>query len=137
MTNTTKAGEAPLLKTDTLGRVHTPATRREQLLDEFERSGTSGLRFAELTGLKYQTFATWVQQRRRQRKALAPPKATRSPVDAVRWLEAVVGPPTGQGLGLPLMVQLPGGARLELTIAQHLPLAVELLRALASPSAPC
>ena len=107
MTNTTKAGEAPLLKTDTLGRVHTPATRREQLLDEFERSGTSGIKFAELTGLKYQTFATWVQQRRRQRKALAPPKATRSPVDAVRWLEAVVGPPTGQGLGLPLTVQLP------------------------------
>jgi hypothetical protein len=29
--------------------VRTPAARREQLLDEFERSGVSGAKFAELT----------------------------------------------------------------------------------------
>ena len=48
---------------DSLGRVRTPAERREVLLDEFERSGLSGQKFAELTGLKYQTFVTGVQQR--------------------------------------------------------------------------
>ena len=36
--NTTPADEA-MLKTDVLGRVKTPQERREQLLDEFERSG--------------------------------------------------------------------------------------------------
>lgn len=57
----TKDGE--ILKRDTKGRIRTPLARREQLLDEFERSGLSGAEFAALTGLKYQTFAGWVQQR--------------------------------------------------------------------------
>ncbi|MES1180505.1 MAG: hypothetical protein ABUL66_01440 [Verrucomicrobiota bacterium] len=43
----------------------TPQARREQLLDEFERSGVPGLKFAELAGIKYPTFAPWVQKRRR------------------------------------------------------------------------
>ena len=60
--NTTQAGQL-VLKTDTLGRVKTPAARRERLLDEFEQSGLSGKEFAELLGLKYQTFATWAQAR--------------------------------------------------------------------------
>ena len=38
--NTILAGEV-VLKTDVLGRVRTPAARREALLDEFERSGLS------------------------------------------------------------------------------------------------
>ena len=52
MTSMTESLPGPLLKTDVLGRVKTPAARREQLLDEFARSGTSGQKFAELTGLK-------------------------------------------------------------------------------------
>ena len=67
MTNTTEDTGSPLLKSDALGRVRTPPERREQLLDEFERSGISGVKFAELTGLKYQTLATWLQQRKRRR----------------------------------------------------------------------
>ncbi len=47
MTNTDDGSK--ILKTDALGRVRTPAARREQLLDEFERSGVSGAKFAELT----------------------------------------------------------------------------------------
>jgi hypothetical protein len=39
-----------MLKTDVLGPVKTPATRREQLLDEVERSRLSGLTYAELVG---------------------------------------------------------------------------------------
>jgi hypothetical protein len=56
-----------VLKQDVLGRVKTPKARREQLLDEFERSGLPGLKFAELAGIKYPTFATWAQKRRCQR----------------------------------------------------------------------
>src|SRR5207249_1176328 len=88
--DTTQAGEA-ILKTDVLGRVKTPAGRREQLLDEFERSGLSGAKYAELVGVKYQTFATWAQKRRRARgtyeKLPAKPRPRSEPV---RWLEAVV-----------------------------------------------
>ena len=64
--HTTPTAEV-VLKQDVLGRVKTPKARREQLLDEFERSGLPGLKFAELAGIKYQTFATWAQKRRRQR----------------------------------------------------------------------
>ena len=62
--NTTPS-DAVILKMDVLGRMKTPAARREQLLDEFERSGMSGVAFAEFIGVKYQTFATWAQLRRR------------------------------------------------------------------------
>ncbi|MGH9354391.1 MAG: IS66 family insertion sequence element accessory protein TnpA [Terriglobia bacterium] len=79
-----------ILKTDVLGRVKTPAARREQLLDEFERSGLTGQKFAELVGLKYQTFATWAQKRRRQRGAYEAVGAPARTTDKVRWLEAVV-----------------------------------------------
>ena len=66
-TKTTNPGhELTILKQDGRGRVRTSAARREQLLDEFARSGLSGPKFAELVGVKYQTFATWVQRRQRQ-----------------------------------------------------------------------
>ena len=62
-----KSDEEQLLKVDVSGRGWTFRQRREALLDEFERSGTSAARFAALTGVKYPTFASWVQMRRRQR----------------------------------------------------------------------
>ena len=55
-----------VLKTDELGRVRTPTARRESLIQEFERSGLSGAKFAALTGIKYSTFASWLQKRRRR-----------------------------------------------------------------------
>ncbi|MDB6108465.1 MAG: hypothetical protein JWR69_215 [Pedosphaera sp.] len=45
--------EGAVFKTDTRGRVHMPAGRRESLLDEFERSGLSGAKCAALAGIKY------------------------------------------------------------------------------------
>jgi hypothetical protein len=65
--------DGAILRTDAQGRVHTPAARRESLLDEFERSGLSGAKFAALAGIKYQTFlprgrpggANWVWPRLR------------------------------------------------------------------------
>ena len=89
--NTTLADEV-VLKQDVLGRVKTPQARREELLDEFERSGLPGLKFAELAGIKYQTFATWAQKRRRQRGDYAAGKMTAAK-KSVQSLEAVLAPP--------------------------------------------
>jgi len=44
-----------------------PKDRREAILDAFERIGMSGQAFAARIGVKYPTFATWVQRRRRSR----------------------------------------------------------------------
>jgi hypothetical protein len=124
-----------VLKTDTKGRVQTPAARRESLLDEFEHSGLSGKKFAALVGVKYQTFASWGQKRRRQRGGggSVPAKAA----DPVRWLEAVVqqarGPAKSERAGLKL--QLPGGAWMEIADASQIAFAAALLHALEKPLA--
>lgn len=131
--NTTATDEA-ILKTDVLGRVKTPAARREQLLDEFEHSGLNGRKFAELVGIKYQTFATWAQKRRRQRDAYGTVKAPARTTDKVRWLEAVVEQAqTTHGQNVALVLTLPGGARLEIATTPQATLAAALLRALESP----
>ena len=42
-----------LLKEDLAGRIRVPAANRLQILEEFDRSGMSGLAFAALVGVKY------------------------------------------------------------------------------------
>jgi hypothetical protein len=169
MTNTENTAGLPeksdigqVLKSDTLGRMRTPVERRKELLAEFERSGLSGKKFAALVGVKYSTFAFWLQQRRRKAASAA------KPTDTVRWLEAVVekaqdgakasiiksrrwcstasrnGSPTsdrphsGGKTGLALVVELPAGARLEIHDVRQAQLAAALLRSLESPQpSPC
>ncbi len=135
MTTMTEGLQGPLRKTDVLGRVKTPAARREQLLDEFERSGTSGQKFAGLVGVKYQTFATWVRRRKLRRAATL--KTPKAPTAKVRWLEAVAGRVAGDDAGSMLLVLLPGGARLEISCAAQIPLAAALVRALEKSAASC
>ena len=132
MTNTKLADEA-VIKTDVKGRVRTGRERREQLLDEFERSGLSGQKFAALAGIKYPTFATWAQKRRRARGAHPVEVSTARGTDKVKWLEAVVEaarPASGRN---GLVLELPGGAKAEVGDVQQVAWAAELLRALAGP----
>jgi len=107
---------------DTKGRVRTSKEQRRVILAEFERSGVSAAQFAQRTGLKYSTFAAWVQRYRRPKRA-----GLKAPV---RWLEAGVAPAP---LTSPLQVQLPGGARLEVREASQVPLVAALIRALEKP----
>ena len=124
--NTTPADET-ILKTDVLGRVKTPKERREQLLDEFEKSGLTGQKFAALVGIKYQTFATWAQKRRRARNAYPAVKRPKQ----LRWLEAVVEQNSDDKS--PLVLEMPGGAKVQINNVKEAVLAAALLRALAKP----
>ena len=117
-----------ILKVDMAGRVWTPRQRREAVLDEFERSGMSAAKFAEFVGVKDQTFASWVQKRRRRQANAGAPAAA----PALRGVEAAVAGP-GAGLG----VHLEGGARIEITDAAQAKLAAALLAALAAEARPC
>ena len=107
---------------DTRGRVRTTREQRRVILAEFERSGVSAVQFAQRTGLKYSTFAAWVQHSRRVKRP-----RLKSPV---RLLEAVVSPTPANSA---LEVQLPGGARLELRDASQVGLVAALVRALELP----
>lgn len=118
------------------GRVMTPPERRESLVDEFERSGLSGVQFAKLAGIKYQTFATWAARRRKQRGATqTPAQAT----DSVRWLEAVVTQaksPTPEPSS-PVRVHLPAESWIEVGDLKQVTLAAALIRALERELPPC
>ena len=107
---------------DTKGRVRTSKEQRRVILDEFERSGMSAVRFAERAGLKYSTLAGWVQRHRRTK-----PLRRGRPL---RLLEAVVDALPGPVTDTPLVLSLPGGVRLELNDPKQVPLVAALLRAL-------
>jgi transposase-like protein len=104
---------------DTRGRVRTSKEQRRVLLAEFARSGLSAAQFARQTGLKYSTFALWVQRYRRTKRSRRKP--------LVQLLEAVVTPAPPRSV---LLVQLPGGAQVELREANQISLVVALVRAL-------
>jgi hypothetical protein len=84
-------------------------------------------------GLKYQTFATWVQKLRRKNGTYAklPTKRTQR-ADSVRWLEAVVqeAQDSEGGLKEAIVLELRGGGRVEISHVKQLPLAAALLRAI-------
>ena len=118
-----------VLKADGLGRVRTPVERRQQLLEEFERSGLSGLKFAALVGIKYPTFAAWVKRGRQQAESAKLPAKS---ADSMRWLEAVVEQAQSPGSQNPsaIVLEMGGGARLQINNVNQAVLAAALVRAL-------
>ena len=135
-----------LLRVDALGRVWTTRERREWLLDEFERSGVAAAEFARVAGIKYSTFANWVQRRRRATggnpaigKAGLPARTRRcTALPSPRFVEARIEPwPAEPGGGVALRVELPGGAWMKIVDGSQAKLAAELLRALAEEARPC
>jgi hypothetical protein len=121
----TAGGALPKLPVtaDTKGRVRASKEQRRVILSKFEQSGMSAALFARRTGLKYSTFAGWLQRYRRVKRPARKP--------ALRLLEAVVAPATPAAEVL--VVHLPGGARLELSEAGQIPLVAALVRALEKP----
>lgn len=133
------------LKRDVLGRVFVPKAQREALLDEFERSGLKGKPFAKLVGVNYQTFASWIQNRRRARgdyarlaatkSAEAEPTVVRAPAP-LRLMEAVVAPLRSvlplEAVADPATLELilPGGARVQVSSSSQVALVAKLLHSL-------
>src|ERR1700761_1264562 len=121
MTSTPTSGQ--ILKTDSLARVRTPPERKRELLDEFDRSGLSGWKFASLVGIKYQTFAAWVAKRKRDGQVGTPARAEAAGAK-VRWLEAVIDQAQaadGKSTAA-LTLQFAGGARAEVADRKQIPL---------------
>mgnify|MGYP002481809944 FL=1 len=129
---TTMTGEiegAVILKTDRLGRVRTSAARRAAILEEFDRSGATAAAFAQIHGIKYQTFASWIQKRSRagrDRQLTRTPR--REAGSAIQFAEVIMsGTPEPDAA---LEVELPGGAKIRVTKRAQCALAVNLIREL-------
>ena len=122
--------EAKILKADTRGRVRVPVERREELLNEFERSGVSAMRFAKMVGINYATFANW-RQKRRNTKTQGHEAAGEELVGAgrpVRLFEAFMEPGKSGVVGSGgLVIELSSGARVVVDSPAQLRLAAELL----------
>lgn len=89
---------------DRRGRVSWPKERREQLLDEYERSGLSQAAFARGAGVRYPTFAHWVQERRRDAGGHPAKPAGAAPRFVELGVPRSIVPPAGT-----LSVTLPDG----------------------------
>jgi hypothetical protein len=116
-----------ILKQDAMGRVRSTPERRAAVVAEFRRSGLSGYRFARLAGMKYPTLMAWVKRDSGSTPAVRTASVRHRPL----LVEAVVGGPAGTVP--PLLVQLGGGVRLELTDACQLTLAAQLIQTLQRP----
>ena len=118
-------------KRDALGRRHTPAERRAELLAAYRTSGLTQSAFARREGITYSTFCTWAQAERRQGALPAAPagrkRRRRVGSPAVRFAEvrlpAVPAPVPG------LEVRLPDGTLLRGSNAAELAALVRALRA--------
>lgn len=124
-----------IIRTDSIGRIRISAEHREQLLDSYEQSSLAGTKFAKLHGIKYQTFATWVQKRKRQRgeyeltsKEAPPEKLLQSLVE----LDVTAASHINDALS----VEHTSGVRLSVSTPAQAQLAATLLNNL-KPQTPC
>ena len=125
-------GAVEILKQDRRRRVLVPLERRRELLEEFERSGTSGAQFARLAGIKYATFANWVQKRRKEQAVAgkeSPGASEGRQSGGVRLLEALVEGESGRGRGL--LIELPGGSRIVVESPLQMQMAAEVVSIIA------
>jgi transposase-like protein len=116
-----ESGDEPgheLLKVDSRGRIRISPERRAALLEEFDRSGMSGARFAKHYGIKYTTFAYWIRMRKKDRRV----GAKRSP------FLLVTSEPAAKTKGV--VIHLPNGASVNVADTAQAELAGAIIRAL-------
>lgn len=114
-----------VLKQDVLGRVRAPVERRTEVVAEFRRSGLSGAQFARFVGMKYPTLMAWVKRA----GGSAPGVVRKTPCRRrLVLVEAVVA--GGGGKQPPLVLELGGGVRMDLTEPGQTVLAAQLIQAL-------
>lgn len=116
-----------LIKTDRLGRMTVSRAHRDSLLDAFAESSMSGQAFAQSHGIKYTTFANWIQKRRRTEVASA---AASPEVPRLSLAEITLAPQAQKTSETPLALTLPNGIRIDLADPGQLPLLAELLKTL-------
>jgi transposase-like protein len=131
-------GNQIILKQDRLGRVQRTAEQRLAIVEEFRRSGLTARRFAELSGIGYNTLWTWLHQAGVKLRNSSPQSSREAP----RLLRAVVALPALPPAASPssgddgLCVALGNGVSVRVTSAAQASLAALLIKAL-NASSPC
>jgi hypothetical protein len=133
MTLASEEQAGQILSQDARGRVLATQERRDLLLEEYDRSGMSGVRFAQYVGIKYTTLAHWLRRRRRQRqreKLLTNGVGETEPGGSNgTWIEAVVdkNASAARAPAGGLRIYFAAGAYCQVSSAAEVALAAELL----------
>lgn len=122
-----------IMKADRRGRLRYTPEQKQTMVDAYRASGLSAPRFAAHHGVNYQTLVTWIKKDK-QSSASATPDSSSS-----KFFSLI--PTLIEGNGIPaadraMEMLLPGGARLSITSADHVALAVALIRQL-EQARPC
>lgn len=120
--------ENDILVTDARGRVRLTAERKAELLAEFDRSGMTVRRFAEWSGVHYQTFSGWLARRKKRAQNNSKSDAI-APFDPARaWTEAILESPSPKPSVGRVTIVFPGQATMDVSDVAAAALAAEVLR---------
>jgi len=122
-----------IMKADRRGRLRYTTEQKAALMAAFDTSGVSGPRFAAIHGVNYQTFAGWLQKRKRGGRQQRPGPPCSALLSLV---PAELAGEVPEGRAVPLELHLPGGAKLLVRGGDQVRLAAALLRQLQQPL-PC
>jgi transposase-like protein len=122
-----------VFKTDQIGRLRYTTEPKKAMVDAYRASGLSAPRFAAHHGVNYQTLVSWIKK---DKQTSTPTTPDSSPSSLFSQIPAVIegsGNPAADGA---MELFLPGATSLSITSANHVALAVALLRQL-EQARPC
>jgi transposase-like protein len=122
-----------ILKTDRQGRLRYTPEQKKTMVDAYRASGLSAPRFAAHHGVNYQTLVTWIRKDKQSSTSTTP---NSSPSGFLSLVPALIEVSGNAPADAAMEISLPGGARLSLTSANQVALAVALIRQL-EQARPC
>ena len=122
-----------ILKTDRQGRLRYTPEQKKIMVDAYRASGLSAPRFAAHHGVNYQTLVTWIRKDKQSSTSTTP---NSSPSGFLSLVPALIEVSGNAPADTAMEISLPGGARLSLTSANQVALAVALIRQL-EQARPC
>ena len=122
-----------ILKTDRQGRLRYTPEQKKIMVDAYRASGLSAPRFAAHHGVNYQTLVTWIRKNKQSSTSTTP---NSSPSGFLSLVPALIEVSGNEPADAAMEISLPGGARLSLTSANQVALAVALIRQL-EQARPC
>jgi transposase-like protein len=122
-----------VLKTDQIGRLRYTPEQKKTMDDAYRVSGLSAPRFAAQHGVNYQTLVSWIKK---DKQSSTSPKPECPPSRFLSLIPAMIEGSGNPAADVAMDIFLPGGARLSITSASQVALAVALIRQL-EPARPC
>jgi transposase-like protein len=122
-----------IFKADRQGRLRYTPEQKKTMVDAYRASGLSAPRFAAHHGVNYQTLVTWIRKDKQSSTSTTP---NSSPSGFLSLVPALIEVSGNAPADAAMEISLPGGARLSLTSANQVALAVALIRQL-EQARPC